>query len=53
MNKMKNIFTAIAILVLDTITFFAPMTAIFAAYVLIFKPEWFKNYIDSLYSTKD
>ena len=39
-----------ALVVLDVAVFFVPLTGLFAAYVLLAKPPWFKAWIDELYS---
>ena len=38
-------FIAIGIVILDFVTFFAPLGSIFLAYVIITKPEWFFKWV--------
>jgi hypothetical protein len=48
MDLTKRIGLAIGILALDAVLFFLPMTAIFLAYILIFNPPWFRQFINRL-----
>jgi uncharacterized membrane protein len=48
MDLTKRIALALGILVLDAVLFFLPVTAIFLAYVLIFNPPWFRQFINRL-----
>ncbi len=48
MDLTKRIGLAVGILALDAVFFFLPLTAIFLAYVLIFNPPWFRQFINRL-----
>jgi hypothetical protein len=48
MEMTKRILLAVAILAIDTVFFFLPLTAIFLAYVLIANPPWFRQFINRL-----
>lgn len=46
---MKYIGIAVGIFVVDALTPFIPLTALTLVYISIAKPNWFKNFVDSLY----
>ena len=50
MRPLDRWLLAGALVVLDVAVFFVPLTGLFAAYVLLAKPPWFKAWIDELYS---
>jgi len=41
---------ALALVVFDVAVFFVPLTGLFAAYVLLARPPWFRSWVDQLYS---
>lgn len=44
-----RLLLAILILVVDSLIFILPLGALFLAYVIIFRPPWFKEWIHRLY----
>lgn len=48
MTLTNRILIAIGVIVLDCLIFFIPLTAFFMAYVLIYNPNWFKNFINRM-----
>ncbi|MFZ0614675.1 MAG: hypothetical protein WAM73_20685 [Desulfobacterales bacterium] len=48
MRLTTRILLAAAILLLDLVVFFLPLTAVFLAYVIIFNPPWFREFLDRL-----
>jgi hypothetical protein len=42
---------AIALVLIDLFIFVLPLTSLFAAWVLIGRPTWFKRWVDELYSS--
>ncbi len=42
---------AIALVLIDLFIFVAPLTGLFAAWVLIARPAWFRRWVDELYSS--
>jgi hypothetical protein len=48
MSLTNRILLAAAILLLDLMFFFFPLTAVFLAYIIIFKPPWFREFINHL-----
>ena len=54
MSLNQRILLAVIVVCVEVITFFIPILALVAAYILIARPLWFKNWVESLYkdSTK-
>jgi hypothetical protein len=50
MSLTYRVFLAIFILLVDLVIFFLPITAALVAYVLIFNPPWFREFINRLNS---
>jgi hypothetical protein len=48
MTMPKRLLLAAAVLTVDLIVFFLPLTAIFLAYILVFNPPWFREFINGL-----
>ena len=48
MNLTNRILLAAALLLLDLVFFFLPLTAVFLAYIIIFHPPWFREFINHL-----
>jgi len=40
---------AVGIIVLDLAVFMVPIVPAFAAYILVVRPSWFKDFIDDVY----
>lgn len=49
MSEQKIWLIAAAIIVFDLVVFMVPIVPIVAAYVLIARPPWFKEFIDEVY----
>lgn len=49
MSLNQRIFLAVTVICVEVITFLIPILALFAAYVLIARPLWFKNRVERLY----
>jgi hypothetical protein len=45
MSLTNRILLAALILLLDLVFFFFPLTAVFLAYIIIFNPPWFREFI--------
>lgn len=50
MKQTDRWLLAIALVVIDVAIFVVPLTGLFAAYILLARPPWFKNWVDQLYS---
>lgn len=48
MSLGKRILIAALILLVDLGAVFLPLTAIFLAYVIVFNPPWFREFINHL-----
>jgi hypothetical protein len=49
MTSNERLIIAVAIVVVDILVFALPLTAIFAAYILVSRPPWFRNWITRVY----
>lgn len=50
MKSSERWMWAVGILLVDMLIFAVPLTAVFAAYVLVTRPAWFKNWVGKIYS---
>ena len=50
MKQTDRWLLAIALVVIEVAIFVVPLTGLFAAYILLARPPWFKNWVDQLYS---
>lgn len=48
MNMANRIFICLGIFLVDLVFFFLPLTAIFLAYILLFNPPWFREFLNTL-----
>jgi hypothetical protein len=49
MTDTERILLAVAIVLVDLLLFAVPLTGIAAAYVLIARPPWFREWVERLY----
>ena len=49
MTDAERITLAIAIVLVDLLLFALPLTGLAAAYVLIARPRWFREWVERLY----
>jgi hypothetical protein len=47
MRGAYRILLALLILIVDTAAFYLPLTAIFLAYILIWNPAWFRDFLNN------
>ena len=45
----NRLLLAVAIVAVDAVAFLVPITALLAAYLILFRPLWFKQAVDDLY----
>ena len=50
MSTGERVALAVLILVLDVVVFVVPITGLVAAWVLLARPQWFKDWVDRLYA---
>ena len=48
-EKNERFLIAAAIVILDVAVIAIPITAVFAAYVLVARPSWFRAWVERLY----
>jgi hypothetical protein len=48
MKIANRILLALGVVALDLVVFFIPLTAIFLAYILIYNPPWFRDFLNTL-----
>ena len=46
MSLNQRILIAVLVLLADLVIFFFPLTAVFLAYILIFNPPWFRDFLN-------
>jgi len=46
MSFETRLLIACLILLLDSLLFFLPLTALFLVYILIWNPPWFRSFLD-------
>lgn len=52
MKPQERWLWAVAIFLIDFVTIGLPLTALFAAYVLVARPPWFQEWVVKLYQDK-
>lgn len=50
MKKQERVLWGIAILLADLVIFIMPLAAVLLAYVIFFRPDWFKKWVEDIYS---
>ena len=48
MSLANRVLLCLGIFLLDLVFFFLPLTAIFLAYIILFNPPWFREFLDRL-----
>jgi len=48
MSKIQRVALAVGIVLLDSLVFFIPLTALFLGYVIVVNPPWCKEYLMKL-----
>jgi hypothetical protein len=48
MSLQKRIIIAIGIIVVDLVIFFVPLTSFFLAYVILYNPQWVRDFLERL-----
>lgn len=52
MKTFERVNWALAIVIVDLLVFAVPVTAFFAAYVLLARPLWFRGWVEKIYRTE-
>jgi hypothetical protein len=48
MSMTNRILLGLGILLVDTVIFFLPLTALFLVYIFVFNPDWFRKFLNKL-----
>ena len=48
LNTMQRVLLAALVLLVDLAVFFFPLTAVFLAYIILFNPAWFREFLEGL-----
>lgn len=51
MSQANRILLIVIILTIDMLVFMLPVTAFFAAYIIWWRPDWFREWVNELYGT--
>jgi hypothetical protein len=49
MRAMDRWLLALLLVVIDLVIFVVPLTGLFAAYILLVRPPWFRAWVEDLY----
>jgi hypothetical protein len=50
MSASERVILAVTIVLVDVLVFVVPVTGLFAAWVLLARPPWFREWVERLYS---
>jgi len=50
MSTSERAVLAVTIILVDVLVFVVPVTGLFAAWVLLARPPWFREWVERLYS---
>lgn len=48
MSLTHRLLLCLGLVLVDTVLFFVPLTALFLVYILLRNPPWFREFLDSL-----
>ena len=51
MRPVDRWLLALSLVVIDVAVFIIPLTGLFAAYILLVRPLWFRAWVEQLYSS--
>ena len=49
MRRTDRWILALVLVLIDLVIFAIPLTGLFAAYILLFRPSWFRVWVEDLY----
>jgi len=52
MKSSDRWFLSVAVILVDLAIFFLPLAGLFAAYVVLARPPWFKSWVERLYADR-
>lgn len=47
-TMVQRVLLAALVLLVDLVIFFFPLTAVFLAYIILFNPSWFRDFLDRI-----
>lgn len=50
MSLTERLVLAVAIVVVDLVVFMVPLTGLAAAWIILARPPWFREWVDRLYT---
>lgn len=53
MTSTERVLLAVAVVAVDLVAFAVPLVALLAAWVLIARPSWFRDFVAQLYASPD
>lgn len=48
MSMINRVLLALGVVALDLVVFVVPLTALFLAYILVYNPPWFREFLNNL-----
>jgi len=51
MSQANRILLVVILLLVDLLIFMLPVSALFASYVILARPPWFRDWVNELYDT--
>jgi hypothetical protein len=48
MSMINRVLMALGVVALDLVVFVVPLTALFLAYILVYNPPWFREFLNNL-----
>ena len=48
MSMVNRVLLALGVVAVDLAVFFVPLTAVFMAYILVYNPPWFREFLNTL-----
>jgi len=48
MSMFNRVLLALGVVAVDLAVFFVPLTAVFMAYILVYNPPWFREFLNTL-----
>ncbi|MBT8369949.1 MAG: hypothetical protein KJO34_03235 [Deltaproteobacteria bacterium] len=51
MSYGQRILLSVGIILIDLIIFFLPLTALFLVYIILYNPQWFKDFLQKMEPT--
>ena len=50
MKSSERVLLAVVVILIDLAIFVVPLTGLFAAYLVLFRPPWFRAWVERLYA---